>query len=62
MVEKGVQKVHSLNWDKISEATINVYKKVLTSVQNPTATSMRWKDINIGIETGKGEIWKYRYS
>lgn len=62
MIEKGFQKVRSSNWDKISEATINVYTKVLTSVQNPTVTSMRWKDINIGIETEKGEIWKYRYS
>ncbi|MEA2074895.1 MAG: glycosyltransferase family 4 protein [Euryarchaeota archaeon] len=62
MVEKGFQKVRSLNWDKISEATINVYKKVLASFRVPTATPVRWKDINIGIETDKGEIWKYSYS
>jgi glycosyltransferase involved in cell wall biosynthesis len=62
MVEKSFQKLHSLNWDKISEATTNVYTTVLASFRVPTATPARWKDINIEIETGKGEIWKYLYS
>lgn len=65
MVEKALQNVRSLNWDKISEATINVYKKVLAPVRVPTATPARWKDIKVckvGIGEDKGEVWKYSYS
>ncbi len=62
MVEKGFQKVRSLNGDKISKATIDVYTKILASFRVPTAMPARWKDINIRIETDKGEMWKYLYS
>lgn len=62
MVEKGFQKVRSLNWDKISKATINVYTTVLASFWVPTAMPAGWKGISIGIETEEGKMWKYSYS
>jgi len=62
MVEKGFQKALSLSWDKVSEATIGVYKKALASVRAPTAITAQEEDTKIGIETEKGEIWKYSYS
>lgn len=64
MVEKGFKKALSLNWDKVTEATIGVYAKVLAQASTATAIPAQEKDIEIGIETGteKGELWKYSYS
>jgi len=56
MVEKGFKKTLALNWDKISEATIGVYAKVLAR----SSLIAQGKDMEIGTE--KGELWKYAYS
>jgi len=62
MVEKGFEKALALNWDKVSEATIGVYAKVLARASSEIPAQE--KDIEIRIETGteKGELWKYSYS
>jgi len=64
IVEKGFKKALSLNWDKVTEATIGVYAKVLAHA--PSGIPAQEKDIEIRIATGtgteKGEIWKYTYS
>jgi len=62
MIEKGFKKALSLNWDNISETTIGVYVKVLASVPASEPVTTQDMDVKIGIETGKGEIWKYSYS
>lgn len=64
IIEKGFKKALSLNWDKVMEATIGVYAKVLARA--PSGIPAQEKDIEIGtgIGTGteKGEIWKYMFS
>jgi len=64
MVEKGFKKALALNWDKVSEATIGVYAKVLARAHASSEIPAQGKDIEIRIETGteKGELWKYSYS
>jgi len=60
MVEQSYQKVCSLTWDTISEATVEAYKKVLASA--PPARPPRWQERGIEIETEKSELWQYSYS
>ncbi len=60
MVEKSFQKARSLNWDKVSEATMGVYAKVLA--RGSSGIPAQGKDIEIEIGMEKGEIWKYSYS
>nr|QNO52805.1 D-inositol-3-phosphate glycosyltransferase [Methanosarcinales archaeon ANME-1 ERB6] len=64
MVEKGFKRALALNWDKVSEATIGVYAKVLARAHASSRIPAQEKDIEIRIETGteKGELWKYSYS
>ena len=62
MLEKGFKRAIDLNWDKISDATIGVYAKVLS------LTRAHAKDIEMRIETGTGigtekeGLWRHLYS
>ena len=62
MLEKGFERAIDLNWDKISDATIGVYAKVLS------LTRAHAKDIEMRIETGTGigtekeGLWRHLYS
>jgi glycogen(starch) synthase len=60
MVEQGFQKVCSLTWNTILEATLEAYKKVLALA--PPARPRRWQERGIEIETEKSELWQYSYS
>ena len=64
MLEKGFKRAIDLNWDKISDATIGVYAKVLSL----TRAHVHTKDIEMRIETGTGigtekeGLWRHLYS
>jgi hypothetical protein len=61
MVARSYRKALSLNWDKIAEATIEVYASVLAKAW-PIRQPARFKKAKPGIGTRAGDMWKYSYS